>query len=75
MLNTIREGAEFTAVTDEHGKYVFEKLPVGTYKLKWQLPNDRGWIRRLRDKPDAVITEGQTAVLKSVETSRRLIGQ
>ncbi|MHC4585388.1 MAG: prealbumin-like fold domain-containing protein [Planctomycetota bacterium] len=75
MLNTIREGAEFTATTDEQGQYVFEKLPVGAYKLKWQLPNDTGWIRRLRDKPDAVIIEGQTTVLKSVETSRRLVSQ
>ena len=75
MFNTIREGAEFTTVTDEQGRYVFDKLPVGAYKLKWQLPNDTGWIRRLRDKPDAVIAEGQTAVLKSVETSRRLVGQ
>ncbi len=75
MFNTIREGAEFTTVTDEQGKYAFKKLPVGAYKLKWQLPNDTGWIRRLRDKPDAVIVEGQTAVLKSVETSRRLVGQ
>ncbi len=75
MFNTIREGAEFTTVTDEQGKYIFNKLPVGAYKLKWQLPNDTGWIRRLRDKPDAIIAEGQTAVLKSVETSRRLVGQ
>ncbi len=73
MFNTIREGAEFTEVTDEQGKYVFDKIPEGAYKLKWQLPNDRGWIRRLRDKPDAVISEGQTALLKSVETSRRLV--
>jgi hypothetical protein len=75
MFNTIREGAEFTTITDEQGKYVFDKLPIGAYKLKWQLPDDTGWIRRLRDKPDANIVEGQTAVLKSVETSRRLVGQ
>ena len=75
MFNTIREGAEFTTVTDEQGKYVFEKLPVGAYKLKWQLPDDTGWIRRLRDKPDAIITEGQTAILNSVETRRRLVAQ
>ena len=75
MFNTIKEGAEFTTVTDEQGKYAFEKLPVGAYKLKWQLPDDTGWIRRLRDKPDAIVAEGETAVFKSVETSRRLVGQ
>jgi hypothetical protein len=72
MFNTIKEGAEFVTVTDESGKYHFDRLPVGAYKLKWQLPNNKGWIRRLQDKPDAIITEGQTTVLKSVETKRRL---
>jgi hypothetical protein len=73
MFSVVREGAQFTTVTDEDGKYHFDRLPVGAYKLKWQLPQDKGWIRRLRDKPDAIITEGQTAVLKSVETSRGLV--
>jgi hypothetical protein len=75
MFNTIREGVEFTTVTDEQGKYVFDNLPVGAYKLKWQLPNDQGWIRRLRDKPDAIITKGQATVLNPVETNRRLVSQ
>ncbi len=75
MFNTIKEGAEFSAVTDEQGKYVIDKLPAGAYKLKWQLPNDTGWIRRLRDKPDAFIEEGQVTVLDSVETNRRLAGR
>ncbi len=73
MLNVVKEGAEFGTVTDEDGKYHFDRLPVGSYKLKWQLPNDKGWIRRLRDKPDAIITEGQNTVLKSVETKRKLV--
>lgn len=75
IFRTVREGAEFTTVTDEQGKYVFDNLPTGAYKMKWQLPNDKGWIRRLRDKPDAVIVEGETVVLKSVETNRRIVGR
>ncbi len=73
MFNLVKEGAEFGTVTDEDGKYHFDRLPVGAYKLKWQLPNDKGWIRRLRDKPDAIITKGQNTVLKSVETKRKLV--
>lgn len=73
MFNVVKEGTEFGTVTDEDGKYHFDRLPVGAYKLKWQLPNDKGWIRRLRDKPDAIITEGQNTVLKSVETKRKLV--
>lgn len=75
ILKASKDGAEFTAVTDDKGKYVFEKIPIGAYKLKWQLPDDTGWIRRLRDKPDAVVAKGQTALIKSVEASRRLIGR
>jgi hypothetical protein len=75
MFNTIREGTEFVTVTGDDGKYVFDGLPVGSYKLKWQLPGDKGWIRRLRDRPDAIITEGQVTILKSVETKRRLVGR
>ena len=75
MLNVVKEGTEFGTVTDKDGKYHFDRLPVGAYKLKWQLPNDKGWIRRLRDKPDAIITRGQTTVLKYVETKRKLVAQ
>ncbi len=75
MFSVVREGTEFTTITDEQGKYAFDRLPIGSYKLKWQLPDDKGWIRRLRDKPDAIVTEGQTTILKSVETKRRLVGR
>lgn len=75
MLSAVRDGTEFTTITDGQGKYAFDRLPVGSYKLKWRLPGDKGWIRRLRDKADAIISEGQTAILKSVETERRLVGR
>ena len=75
MFSAVRDGTEFTTIADGQGKYAFDRLPVGSYKLKWQLPGDKGWIRRLRDKPDAIITEGQTTILKSVETERRLVGR
>jgi hypothetical protein len=74
VLSAIREGTEFVTITDQQGKYVFDRLPVGSYKLKWQLPGDKGWIRRLRDRPDAVISKGQTTIVKAVETNRRLAG-
>ncbi len=75
MFSAVRDGTEFTTITDGQGKYAFDRLPVGSYKLKWRLPGDKGWIRRLRDKPDAIITEGQATVLKSVETKRRLVAR
>ena len=65
------EGAEYFTVTDVAGKYRFQQIPVANYKLKWQLPGDTGWIRRLWDRPDVQVKAGQLNVLKPVETSRR----
>lgn len=73
-FSAVREGVQFVTMTDAEGRYAFDGIPVGSYKLKWQLPGDQAWIRRLRDKPDVVISEGQTIIVKSVETNRRLAG-
>lgn len=73
LFNLFKEGFEFETVTDEQGKYRFDKLPIGVYKLKWELPHDKGWIRRLRNKPDVIIEEGMRKVLEPVETYRRLV--
>ncbi|MDK1030489.1 MAG: carboxypeptidase-like regulatory domain-containing protein [Planctomycetia bacterium] len=73
LLKVFKEETEFETVTDEHGKYRFEMLPVGSYKLKWQLPGDTGWIRRLKDRPDVTVSVGQTSVIKTVETTRGLV--
>jgi len=75
MVHAVKEGVEFVTVTDDQGWYIFDTLPVGSYKLSWQLPNDRGWIRRLRDKPDAIITDGENTDILSVETARGLVSQ
>lgn len=73
MFQNFKEGTEFETLTDEKGKYYFANLPKGAYKLKWELPGDRGWIRRLRDKPDATIENGKKSVLFDVETNRKLV--
>ena len=72
LLKVSKEGIEFETVTDKDGRYRFEAIPAGSYKLKWQLPNDTGWIRRLRDRPDVDVEVGTTKVLKAIETSRGL---
>ena len=73
LFNAYQEGTEFETVTNAEGNYRFEKIPVGDYKIKWQLPDDKGWIRRLRDKPDVTVKEGQTSHLTPVETYRKLL--
>ncbi len=73
LFNSIREGVEFETVTNEEGAYRFEGIPVGQNKLKWELPGDPGWIRRLNTKSDATIVAGKTASLKPVETRGVLV--
>ncbi len=64
---------EFETITDKDGIYRFADLPTGFYKLKWELPGDKGWIRRLKLKPDVTIEEGKKSVLKNVEANMRLV--
>ena len=73
ILETYIAGDEFETLTDEDGYYRFKALPVGNYKIKWELPGDKGWIRRLKDRPDVTIKEGRTSLLKPIETHKRLL--
>ncbi len=61
---------EYQTVTDKDGKYRFNSLPVGSYKLKWELPGDKGWIRRVKKEPDIVIKKGSTSTLVPVDASK-----
>lgn len=73
MFRNFQEGIEFETITDKDGGYVFADIPVGSYKLKWLLPGDTGWIRRIRDKPDIIIERGKKKNFKDVETNRKLL--
>lgn len=73
IFKSYEQGMEFETVSDENGKYRFNKLPAGDYKLKWQLPGDTGWIRRIRDKPDVTIMNGRVGALTPIETARALL--
>lgn len=69
-FKTAKWGQEFQTITDSEGRFHFKEVPVGAYKLKWQLPGDTGWILRLRDRPDVVVLSGQPSTIPAIETSR-----
>jgi hypothetical protein len=73
ILKTYIAGEEFETITDEDGYYRFKALPSGNYKIKWELPGDKGWIRRLKDRPDVIVKEGRTSLPKPIETHKRLL--
>lgn len=67
------EEEEYETLTDEDGMFHFRQIPEGNYKIKWELPGDRGWIRRLRDEPDLTISSAHLSIVKSIETARPLV--
>lgn len=69
------EGQEFVTVTDNRGHFAFTNLPPGSYKMKWKLPGSKGWIRRLRDKPDVTIKVGESKTIKAIQMRRGLVGK
>lgn len=75
MFQAGTEGQEYITITDKDGRYHFEQIPPGPYKIKWELPGDTGWIRRIRDRPDVTVIAGKLVVLEPVETARAPVSQ
>jgi hypothetical protein len=73
LLKAVKEGIRFETVTDENGRYHFEKVPPGGYKLYWKPPAESSWIRRIQMEPDIYIEVGETAYLPDRETNVRTV--
>jgi hypothetical protein len=64
---TFQEGMEFEAVTGQDGVYRIDALPEGSYVARWLPKGESGWIRRLCDKPDAVVKAGDVTKLADLD--------
>jgi hypothetical protein len=64
---TFQEGMEFEAVTGADGVYRIESLPEGSYAARWLPRGESGWIRRLSEKPDAVVKAGAVTTLADLD--------
>ncbi len=53
------QGVFFSTETDSQGRYAFQKVPPGTYRLYWWPDFKTGWVHRLREKPDFEVTSGR----------------
>jgi hypothetical protein len=73
LLKTAKEGIRFETVTDENGRYHFEKVPPGGYKLFWKPPAESSWIRKMKMEPDIYIEVGETAYFPDRETNVRTV--
>ncbi len=48
--------------TDSQGRYVFEKVPPGQYRLYWMPDTETGWVHRMREKPDFEVITGELTI-------------
>lgn len=60
--------------TDERGRYRFESVAVGWYKLKWAVPGATHWVRFFSTEPDLTVEAGRTTMFRDIDTARRAIG-
>jgi hypothetical protein len=56
------QGISLNTQTDDKGRYAFEKVPPGTYRLYWRPDFKTGWVHRLREKPDFEVKTGRSTV-------------
>ncbi len=53
-----KKGLEFEAITDENGRYLFDKVSPGGYKIYWKKPGESSWIRRMQMGPHIYLEAG-----------------
>lgn len=73
LSKQIKRGKQLETATDEHGKYYFENVSPGSYKLFWKPSYATSWIRRLDMKPDIIVTAGKTTFPKTIEIGKRVL--
>jgi len=62
-----------SSLTAADGRYRFEHVPRGAYKLFWLPKGEQSWIRRIEYKPDVVVRTGEVSRIKEIRTSLRTL--
>lgn len=73
LTKVTKRGSQLETETDENGKYYFENVPEGEYKLFWKPHYETSWIRRLDMKPDVTVTKGKTTYPKNIDIVSRVL--
>lgn len=60
--DSLDQGISITTQTDSQGRYTFERVPPGSYRLYWMPDRTTGWVRRLRENPDLEVISGKRTV-------------
>jgi hypothetical protein len=62
-----------TAVTAADGRYDFENVKPGPYKLFWLPKGEQQWVRRIEYQPDVVARNGEATRIKDIRTALRTL--
>ena len=68
-----KKGLRFETITDENGRYLFEKVQPGGYKIYWKPPGGSSWIRSIKMEPDIFVEAGETYHFRDRETNVRTV--
>ena len=73
MFGKPKEGLRFETITDENGRYLFEKVHPGGYKLYWKPPGETSWIRSIKMEPEIFVEAGETYHFRDRETNIKTV--
>ncbi len=61
--------SEFVARTDNHGRYFFNGLPPGSYRIAWRPVGHTEFVRRFKSGPDIKLSAGDVVEYKDIEAN------
>jgi len=73
MFGTPKEGLRFETITDENGRYLFEGVHPGGYKIYWKPPGVTSWIRTIKMEPEIFVEAGETYHFRDRETNIKTV--
>jgi hypothetical protein len=59
--------------TDDQGRYDFDHVAAGAYKLSWLPVGETCWIRRIAMTPDIFVHPGENVTAKEIRMARQTI--
>lgn len=68
-----KESLQFETITDENGRYLFEKVHPGGYKIYWKPPGETSWIRSIKMEPDIFVEAGETYHFRDRDTNIKTV--
>ena len=73
IFGDTKKGLQFETITDENGRYLFDTVSPGGYKIYWKPPGESSWIRSIKMEPDIFVEAGETYHFRDRETNIRTV--